>query len=195
MKIGLFFGSFNPIHKGHTLLAQYVLEHTDLEQIWLVVSPNNPLKAPGSLLPEEARYHMAQLAVRDIPGLYICNREFTLPKPNYTVTTLRTLSEEHPGDHFTLIIGSDNMALFHRWREADYILEHYPIIVYPRTGDDIGMLQNKYPQMQVVAAPLLPVSATEIRAKIASKEPINEWIDPQVTLFLQKNADLFAHVN
>ena len=153
------------------------------------------MKAPGSLLPEEARFQMAQLAVRDIPGLFVCNREFTLPNPNYTVTTLRTLSAEHPEDAFTLIIGSDNMAIFHRWREAAYIQEHYPIIVYPREGDDIQALKNQYPLMQVVDAPLLPVSATEIRAKIAAKQPINEWIDPQVALFLQKNADLFAHVN
>ena len=195
MKIGLFFGSFNPIHKGHTLLAQYLLSHTDLEQIWLVVSPNNPLKEPGSLLPEEVRLRLVQMAVRNIPGLQACDREFTLPKPNYTVNTLRALSAEHPDDTFTLIMGSDNMAIFHRWREHDFILDHYPILVYPRQGDDLSALKKQYPSMQVVEAPLLPVSATELRAKMTAKSPIDDWIDPEVALFLQKNAELFAHVN
>ena len=195
MRIGLFFGSFNPIHKGHTLLAQYLLSHTDLEQIWLVVSPNNPLKEPGSLLPEAIRLQLVEMAVRNIPGLHACDREFTLPKPNYTVNTLRALSAEHPDDTFTLIMGSDNMAIFHRWKEHDYIITHYPIIVYPRQGDDIEALKKSYPMMQIVEAPLLPISATEIRTKIADKVPIDDWIDPEVAIFLQKNAELFANVN
>lgn len=195
MRIGLFFGSFNPIHKGHTLLAQYLLSHTDLEQIWLVVSPNNPLKEPGSLLPEAIRLQLVEMAVRNISGLHACDREFTLPKPNYTVNTLRALSAEHPDDTFTLIMGSDNMAIFHRWKEHDYIITHYPIIVYPRQGDDIEALKKSYPMMQIVEAPLLPISATEIRTKIADKVPIDDWIDPEVAIFLQKNAELFANVN
>ena len=163
MNVGLFFGSFNPIHLGHTRLAEFLLQHTDLEQIWLIVSPNNPLKDPATLLPEDVRFRLAQIAVRDLPGIVASDYEFRLPKPNYTVNTLRALTADYPEHTFTLIMGSDNMALFHRWREADYILSHYPIIVYPRQGDDIQTLQKRYPTMQVVRAPLLPVSATELR--------------------------------
>jgi len=195
MKIGLFFGSFNPIHLGHTRLATYLLEHTDLEEIWLVVSPNNPLKAPGSLLDEHIRYELAEMAVRELPGIRVCDREFRMEKPNYTVNTLRAMSAEHPEDEFTLIMGSDNMALFDCWREHDYILGHYPILVYPRKGDDIEQLKALYPEMQIVEAPLLPISATAIREKIRRKSDIREWVHPDVEKFLQKNALLFANMN
>ena len=184
MKIGLFFGSFNPIHLGHTRLARYILEHTDLEQIWLVISPNNPLKDPGSLMPEEFRLRLAEVALRNEPDIIPCDREFSLPKPNYTVNTLRTLSAEHPEDAFTLIIGSDNMALFDRWREHDYILEHYPIIVYPREGDDLETLKKRFPQMQVVEAPLLRVSATAIREQLKEGKTAS-WLDPNVAEMLK----------
>ena len=184
MRIGLFFGSFNPIHLGHTRLARYILEHTDLEQIWLVISPNNPLKDPGSLMPEDFRLRLAEVALRNEPDIIPCDREFSLPKPNYTVNTLRTLSAEHPEDAFTLIIGSDNMALFDRWREHDYILEHYPIIVYPREGDDLETLKKRFPQMQVVEAPLLRVSATAIREQLKEGETAS-WLDPNVAEMLK----------
>jgi len=193
MNIGLFFGSFNPIHLGHTGLATYILQHTDLEQIWLVISPNNPLKEPGSLLPEEIRLQLAEMALADIEGIIPCDREFSLPKPNYTVNTLRALSAEHPQDRFTLIIGSDNMALFGRWREHEYILEHYPIIVYPRQGDDIAALQKRFPQMQVIDAPLLPVSATDIRRKLRENGDVSQWLHPEVANFLQKNFKRFGN--
>lgn len=186
MKIGLFFGSFNPIHLGHTRLASYILEHTDLEQIWLVLSPNNPLKDANTLMPEQLRLQLAVLALADVEGVIPCDREFTLPKPNYTVNTLRALSEEHPDDQFTLIMGSDNMALFDRWREYQYILDHYPIIVYPREGDDMEALHKRFPQMQIVDAPLLPISATEIRQKLCRNLPVDEWLCPEVENLLKK---------
>lgn len=195
MQIGLFCGSFNPIHNGHVGLAKYILEHSKLEEIWLVISPNNPLKAPGTLLDEHIRLELAEMALHNEPNIRPCDREFTLSKPNYTVNTLRTLSREFPDDTFTLIIGSDNMAIFDRWREWEYIIANYPIIVYPREGDDIGALQKQYPKMQVVEAPLFPISATQIRRKICQKEDIHEWVHPSVEQFLQKNAHLFANIN
>lgn len=190
MNVGLFFGSFNPIHLGHTRLAEYLLHHTCLEQIWLVVSPNNPLKDPATLLPEEVRFRLAQAAVRDIPGLVASDYEFRLPKPSYTANTLRALTADYPEHAFTLIMGSDNMANFHRWREADYILEHYPIMVYPREGDDLLALRKRYPQMQVVQAPLLPVSATAIRHKIAAGQPVGEWLHPEVEAYMKNQIPL-----
>lgn len=184
MKIGLFFGSFNPIHLGHTRLARYILEHTDLEQIWLVLSPNNPLKDPQSLLPEQLRYKLAQTALRNEKNILPCDREFTLPKPNYTVNTLRALTAEHPGDEFTLIMGSDNMALFDRWREYKFILEHYSILVYPREGDDLEMLKKRFPEMKVIEAPLFRISATEIREQLRQGKT-SPWLAPEVAEMLK----------
>ena len=180
MKIGLFFGSFNPIHLGHTKLATYVLAHSDLDEIWLVLSPNNPLKDANSLMSEELRFRLAVLALADVEGVTACDREFSLPKPNYTVNTLRALSKEHPEDEFTLIIGSDNMALFDRWREYQYILDHYRVLVYPREGDDLEALQKRFPQMQVIDAPLLQISATEIRERLRENKDVSEWLHPEV---------------
>ncbi len=171
MKIGLFFGSFNPIHLGHIQLATKVLEQTDVQQIRLVISPNNPLKSPKDLWPEELRLYLAQLALEETNNIVVCDREFTMPKPNYTVNTLRTLSAEHPEDEFSLMIGSDNMAIFDHWREYEYIIKHYPIIVYPRSGDNISSLHQRFPNMQIIQAPLLPISATEIRNCISSDAP------------------------
>ena len=180
MKIGLFFGSFNPIHLGHTALAEYILAHTDLEQIWLVLSPNNPLKDPGTLMPEELRYDLATVALRNHPDILPCDREFSLPKPSYTVNTLRALSEEHPEHRFTLIIGSDNMARFDRWREWEWIAANYPILVYPRQGDDIPELQRRFPMMLVIDAPLLNVSATDIRQRLQQGLSTDTLLDPEV---------------
>ncbi len=184
MKIGLFFGSFNPIHLGHTRLARYILEHTDLEQIWLVLSPNNPLKDPQSLLPEQLRYKLAQTALLNEKNILPCDREFTLPKPNYTVNTLRALSAEHPGDDFTLIMGSDNMALCDRWREDEFILKLYPILVYPREGDDLEMLKKRFPEMQIIEAPLFRISATEIREQLRQGKT-SPWLAPEVAEMLK----------
>lgn len=195
MNTGLFFGSFNPIHKGHTGLAKYILEHTELEEIWLVISPNNPLKAPGSLLDEHIRLELAEMALAEEPHIHACDREFSLSKPNYTINTLRALTEEHPQNSFTLIIGSDNMAIFDRWREWEYIMDHYSILVYPRAGDDMGKLHARFPKMQIIEAPLFQISATEIRQKVCCKADIHEWLHPKVEDFLQKNANLFANIN
>ena len=180
MRIGLFFGSFNPIHLGHTALAEYILAHSDLEQIWLVLSPNNPLKDASTLLPEIFRLELAKLALKNHPDIIPCDREFSLPKPSYTVNTLRALSKEYPEHTFTLIMGSDNMARFDRWREYEYILNHYPIIVYPRQGDDIQALQERFPEMQVIDAPLLDISATDIRERLENHIPVAGLVCPEV---------------
>ena len=182
--IGLFFGSFNPIHLGHTRLAQYILQHTDLEQIWLVISPNNPLKSPDELMPEDLRFRLAQMALAHVPGIIPCDREFTMSKPNYTVNTLRALTKEHPDDKFALIMGSDNMAIFDKWREHDFILSHYPILVYPRNGDDMDKIRLRYPMVQIIDAPLLPISATQIRQRLRDGLPVSDWLHPDVYAYL-----------
>ena len=133
-KIGIYGGSFNPVHFGHVGLAQWVVEHTDLDEVWLMVSPNNPLKPAGLLAPEQERLAAVQQAIKDIPGLVASDFEFSLPRPSYTANTLRELQKAYPQHAFTLLIGEDNIAIFDRWKEYTFILENYRIFVYPRKG-------------------------------------------------------------
>lgn len=185
MRIGLYFGSFNPIHKGHTALAQYIVSQGYVDEVWLVVSPNNPLKKADELADEHLRYEMAKIATNDMPAIRVSDLEFGLPKPSYTINSLRIFSERYPDHTFTLVIGSDNMSLFHRWREHEAILRDYHILVYPRQGDDLEALMRQYPAMQVaVGAPLLPVSATEIREALRNgSSEYDKWIEPEIKKF------------
>lgn len=181
MNIGIYSGSFNPIHTGHTQLAQYVCDECGIDEVWLLVSPNNPLKEQSGLWDEQLRLRLAQLATQDMPKLHASDFEFSLPRPSYTVDTLRSLSAAYPEHSFSLIIGSDNMAVFHKWREYEYILSHYTILVYPRQGDDIDALKRLYPQMKVMRnAPLLNVSSTMIREKLQQGEDVSAWLHPAV---------------
>ena len=132
MKIGIYGGSFNPVHFGHVGLAKWVIEHTDLDELWLMVSPNNPLKDAGILAPEEERLAAVREAIKDIPGVKASDFEFSLPRPSYTANTLRELQKHFPEYEFTLVIGEDNLAIFDRWREYEYILANFRIFVYPR---------------------------------------------------------------
>ena len=132
MKIGVYGGSFNPVHFGHIGLAKWVVEHTDLDEVWLMVSPNNPLKNTDELAPEQERLAGVRNAIKGIPGLYASDFEFALPRPSYTANTLRELQKKYPQHQFTLIIGEDNWTIFNQWREYAYILDHFPIIIYPR---------------------------------------------------------------
>lgn len=185
MNIALYFGSFNPIHKGHTQLARYILDNGYAEEVWLIVSPNNPLKDASTLTDEHWRKEMAQIATRDMPDVKVSDIEFGMPKPNYTINTLRSLSSRYPEHRFMLVIGSDNMAVFNRWREYESILRDYRVIVYPREGDDIISLQRLYPQMEVIyGAPLMRISATEIRKALsAGSHACDDWIDEEVRKF------------
>ena len=132
MKIGIYGGSFNPVHFGHVGLAKWVIENTDLDELWLLVSPNNPLKSAKILAPEQQRLEGVREAIKDIPGLVASDFEFSLPRPSYTANTLRELQRAYPEHEFTLIIGEDNIAIFDQWREWEYILENFRIFVYPR---------------------------------------------------------------
>lgn len=138
MKIGIYGGSFNPVHFGHVGLAKWVIEHTDLDELWLMVSPNNPLKEAGILAPEEERLAAVREAIKDIPGVKASDFEFSLPRPSYTANTLRELQKQFPEYEFTLVIGEDNLAIFDRWREYEYILANFRIFVYPRRESLLG---------------------------------------------------------
>lgn len=188
MHIAIYSGSFNPIHKGHILLAAHILQHTDIEQVWFVVSPNNPLKERHTLMDENKRLQLVQAAIADYEqatqqsgGMIASDVEFTLPRPSYTVSTLRHLTAHYPEHRFSLVIGSDNMACFSQWKDWEYILAHYPILVYPRKGDDMAQLQAAYPQMQVLHdAPLFNVSSTAIRQMLQAGQDISACVYPSV---------------
>ena len=190
MKIGIFSGSFNPIHLGHTRLAAFIRQQAGLDEVWLMVSPNNPLKAASELMDEKLRYHLAQLATAELEGIRPSDFEFHLPKPSYTIHTLEQLTAAYPQHQFSLIIGSDNMAIFHEWKDWQRILALYPIIVYPREGDDIAALKQQYPMMHVIeGAPLLNISATEIRAHLQDDTLLREWLHPDVATCLRMHKD------
>lgn len=168
-KIGIYGGSFNPVHFGHTGLAKWVIEHTDLDELWLLVSPNNPLKPADSLAPEQERLEAVQEAVKDIPHVKASDFEFSLPRPSYTANTLRELLKSYPEHTFTLIIGEDNLAIFDRWREYEFILSHFRIFVYPRHGTvhyDRSLLKQAKNMQFLEDAPYFDISSTQIRANL-----------------------------
>ena len=166
MKIGIYGGSFNPVHFGHVGLAKWVIEHTDLDELWLMVSPNNPLKDAGILAPEEERLAAVREAIKDIPGVKASDFEFSLPRPSYTANTLRELQKQFPEYEFTLVIGEDNLAIFDRWREYEYIIENFRIFVYPRRESLSTQWSNSVAvkELQFLSeAPLFDISSSAIR--------------------------------
>lgn len=163
-KIGLFFGTFNPVHIGHLVLANHFAEHTDLAEIWLVVTPQNPFKQKTSLLPNRQRFEMVYLATESYPKLKPSDIEFDLPKPNYTSDTLVYLEEKFPGKKFSLIIGEDNLVHFHKWKNYEVLLERYGLYVYPRKNDKpIPEQFINHPKVRLVDAPEMEISSSKIR--------------------------------
>lgn len=174
MKIGVYGGSFNPVHFGHVGLAKWVIEHTDLDELWLLVSPNNPLKPAGILAPEDERLEAVREAIKAIPGLKASDFEFSLPRPSYTANTLRALQKAYPEHEFTLVIGEDNLAIFNQWREYEYILKNFRIFVYPRKSEisnQPSAISNQKSEIRnaenivfLDSAPYFNISSTELRA-------------------------------
>ncbi len=162
MKIGLFFGSFNPIHTGHLIIANLMVESADLDKVWFVVSPQNPFKSGKGLLHEFDRYDMVRAAVYDNYKLEVSDIEFHLPKPSYTIHTLVHLSERHPEKKFSVIMGEDNLGSFTKWKNHEVILRDYGLYVYPRPSTTDSSLRA-HPNVRIVDAPLLDISATFIR--------------------------------
>lgn len=162
MRVGLFFGSFNPVHIGHMALANYMASFTALEQVWFVVSPHNPLKKKASLLDQNQRLHMVNLAIGDHPAMRSSNIEFGLPQPSYTVNTLAHLREKYPQHSFSLIIGEDNLDTFPKWKNHEHILAHHDLYVYPRPGSPHTSL-HEHPRVKLTGAPLIDISSTFIR--------------------------------
>lgn len=174
-KIGLFFGSFNPVHNGHLMLANYIVEYTDLDSIWFVVSPQNPFKQQHSLLDEKQRLMMLELAVNDDSRFKVCDIEFFMPRPSYTIDTLTRLSELHPDNEFRLICGMDNLVNFKNWKDHQKILDNYKLLVYPRKNYDGGELLN-HKSVQVIEAPEIEISSTFIREAVAKNKDIRHFM-------------------
>lgn len=185
-KIGLFFGSFNPVHVGHMIIANFMVSQSDLRQVWMVVSPQNPLKQKQSLARDHDRLHLVRLAIGDNPNLRASNIEFDLPKPSYTIDTLTYLREKYPDNQFVLIMGGDNLITLHKWKNYELILRNYQIYVYQRPSYDLGELA-KHPHVQVFEAPQMHISASYIRRCIQQGLSVQYLVPDAVFEYLNKS--------
>jgi nicotinate-nucleotide adenylyltransferase len=185
-KIGLFFGSFNPIHIGHLILANYILENSDMNELWFVMSPQNPFKEKKSLLNDHNRLDMVELAIKNYPDMRASNVEFSLPTPSYTIDTLTYLKEKHPDYSFSLIMGEDNLGSLHKWKNADLLIKNHHIIVYPRVfeGDKKDSKYINHENISLVKAPVIELSATEIRNMIQQGKNVRPMLPPEVFEYL-----------
>lgn len=186
IKTGIFGGSYNPIHVGHIALARRFLKEAQLDEVWLMVSPQNPLKAAEDLLEDEKRLEMVQAAIGNDPGIIACDYEFRLPKPSYTWDTLQTLHRDFPEREFTLLIGGDNWKLFHRWYRAQDILSNYQVMVYPRVDSPVD--ESTLPMnVRLLEAELVDVSSTEIRRKVRAGESIEGLVPKGIERMVIEN--------
>jgi len=186
-KTGLFFGSFNPIHIGHLIIANYIVEHDDLDEVWFVVTPHNPHKQKKTLLNDTQRLMMVRLAVEDYPKLKASNIEFGLPQPNYTVNTLTVLQEKYPDRKFILLMGQDNLASFYKWKNFDAILKYYQIYVYPRlTEKKIKPEFLSHPSIKFIKAPIMELSATQIRQDLKNRKNVRPLLPPEVYQYIDE---------
>lgn len=186
-KIGLYFGSFNPIHNGHLILAQQILENSDLDLIWFVVSPQNPFKERSNLLDNRARYYLVQKAIENNDDFRACDIEFSLPLPSYTIDTLTYLQEKYADKEFTIIIGEDNLKNFHKWKNYQAILDYYRIFVYPRPRCEKSELLNLKNVIKI-NAPMIDISSSLIRENIRNNKSVRYLIPDSVREEIEKNA-------
>ncbi|MCD8287851.1 MAG: nicotinate-nucleotide adenylyltransferase [Porphyromonadaceae bacterium] len=177
--VGIFSGSFNPIHLGHIAIARYMVEKEKLDEIWFLATPQNPLKKRADLLDDETREQLTLLAIKDMSAFRYCDIEKHLPLPSYTITTLRTLTRRYPDKNFCLLIGSDNWTIFDQWQSPQEILAEYPIYIYPRPGYpvDAATLPSS---VHLTQAPMMDISSTEIRRRIAAGESVTDYLPPAV---------------
>ena len=197
LKVGLYFGTFNPIHVGHLIIANHMVDHTDLDRVWLVVSPHNPFKKKSTLLEDHHRLALARVAIEDNPKLHASNIEFGLPQPSYTTNTLAYISEKYPEHTFSLIMGEDNLRTFHKWKNAEHILSNHEIFVYPRPltiqeiqeVDEITTETNNlenHSNVHLVDAPVMKVSSSFIRNAIKEKKDVRYLLTEPVYTYVEE---------
>ncbi len=184
MKIGLYFGSFNPIHIGHMIIANYIVEHTDIEQLWLVVTPHNPHKNKKSLAGNHDRLHMVNLAIEGNNKLKASNIEFNLPQPSYTIDTMTHLKERYQKHEFALVMGGDNLASLPKWKNYERLIENYQIYVYKRPTHEVTDLAE-HPNITMCEAPMLDISSSYIRKLIRDKNSIKYLVPDSVYKYLE----------
>jgi nicotinate-nucleotide adenylyltransferase len=188
MKIGLYFGSFNPIHIGHLIIANHIAEHSDLDQIWMMVTPHNPLKDKKTLLDDYQRLHLVHLAIENYPKIKASDFEFKLPQPNFTINTLAHLQDKYPHYQLSLIMGEDNLKTFHKWKNYETILENYDIFVYPRLNTETSVLDLKnHPKIHYIAAPIVEISSTFIRQNIKNNKNVHPLLPDSVWKYINHN--------
>ena len=187
MKVGLFFGSFNPVHTGHLLIANYFIEFAGFDKVWFVVSPQNPLKRKDELLDENLRLKLLQLAIDGDKKFVASDVEFNLERPSYTVRTLQYLREKFPTEQFYPIIGGDNLQSFHLWKDYEEILKHHEIYVYRRSGYHNNPLLSNHPKIKVFDVPLLNISSTYIREMLQAGKSVKYLVPEAVEQFILKN--------
>ncbi len=185
MNIGLYFGSFNPIHTGHLIIASHVVNQTDIQQVWLVVSPQNPFKPAAALLNEYDRLHLVNLAIDDETSIRSSDVEFKLPRPSYTIDTLTYLKEKYPQHKFSIIMGSDGFQNLPKWKNADLLVKEYPFIIYKRPGFEVTDTWNA--DVQVLDAPMLDISATFIRNNLKEGKSIRYLVPDKVREEIERN--------
>ena len=185
MKIGLYFGSFNPVHVGHMIIANFISTHSDLDQVWMVVSPQNPFKNKSTLANNYDRLHLVRLAIGENQKIKASDIEFALPVPSYTIDTLAYLKEKYPAKEFSLIMGGDNLASLNKWKNYELILDNHEIYVYSRPGYDLGDLA-KHSSIRILEAPLLDISASFIRKLIKEGKSIQYLVNDSVYAYLQE---------
>lgn len=183
MKVGLFFGSFNPVHVGHMIIANYMVSHTDLDKLWMIVSPQNPFKKKKSLAKDYDRLHLLTLAIGDNPDIKASDVEFNLSQPSYTIDTLTVLKEKYPQHDFVLIMGGDNLVSFHKWKNFELILEHHEIYVYNRPTYEIPKIAE-HPKVHLFKAPLLDISSSYIREQIKNNKSFRYLVHDKVYDYL-----------
>ncbi|QNK62916.1 nicotinate-nucleotide adenylyltransferase [Pedobacter sp. PAMC26386] len=182
-KTGLFFGSFNPVHTGHLIIASYMANFTDLNEVWLVVSPQNPLKNKKGLGNMYDRLEMARLAIEPAENIKVSDIEFNLPQPSYTIDTLAYLREKHPAKEFILIMGADNLASLKKWKNYEVLLKDYHIYVYPRPGSDVTEWAN-HPSITLTETPQMEISSTFIRQALKDNKNIQFLVPENVIAFM-----------
>ena len=186
-RIGIFGGSFNPIHNGHAIIASYIMQHGGLDQLWLMVSPQNPLKQPHEMAGELHRLRMTEMVSHRIDGVETSAFEFSMPRPSYTIDTLHALQDKFPDDEFWLVIGADNWAVWDRWRSHDEIIQQFHVLIYPRLGYEVSIPDTLTNRVRVVNAPIIELSSTTVRELLSHGQSIAFYVPADVEQYIIKH--------